>query len=173
MRTHRNRARSREGQSIVEFAFVLPFLLLVIANTVNFAGLFYAGITVANAARHGSQYWVLAGASVGAPAPPAPALIVALLQRDTTPLLNPSSLSIRACREDPADPSSPICSTSGSGTFTNPVLDARAESNLYVMAWVDVEYEYQPYIPMFTLLGVPLSPPQQTLRRQSVMRMLQ
>ncbi len=164
----------REGQSLVEFAFVFPFMVLLIANVVNFAGLFYAGITVVNAARHGSQYWVLAGASVGGPAPPSAALIHDLITKDTLPLLNKSSLAVRACREDKAT-GTPVCNTFGTGTYTNPPLDARTESPLYVMAWVDIAYDYEPYIALFTVpvLGIPLSPPPQLIQRQSVMRMLQ
>jgi hypothetical protein len=161
------------GQALVEFAFMLPLLLLIIANIVNFGGLFYAAITVANAARHGSQYWALGGASVGAPSPPSATLIHSLLTQDTLPLLNPSSLAVRSCVENKANPSTPSCTTIGSGTFTNPAVDSRSEAGLYVMAWVDVQYSYQPYIPLFRIAGIPLTTPPQVLRRQSVMRRLQ
>ena len=43
------------GQSLIEFALSLPFLLLLIVNTVNFGGYVFATITVASAARAGSQ----------------------------------------------------------------------------------------------------------------------
>ena len=164
---------SSSGQALVEFAFMLPLLLLIIANVVNFGGLFYAAITVANAARHGSQYWALAGASVGAPSPPSAAAIHALMVQDTIPLLNPSSLAVRACVENKLNPSTPACTTFGSGTFTQPAADSRSEGSLYLMSWVDVQYSYQPYIPLFEIAGIPLTTPPQVLRRQSVMRRLQ
>jgi len=67
------------------------------------------------------------------------------------------------------------CTTSGTGTFTNPAADTRAEANLYVMAWVDVLYTYQPLIPLFNFsrLGVHATLPTTRIHRQSVMRMLQ
>lgn len=160
------------GQALVEFAFMMPLLLLIIANVVNFGGLFYAAITVANAARNGSQYWALAGAYVGAPSPPPASAIHALLVQDTLPLLNPSSLAVRSCVENKAT-GVPSCTTFGSGTFADPPLDSRSEASRYVMAWVDVQYSYQPYIPLFRIAGIPLTTPNQILRRQSVMRRLQ
>ncbi len=43
-----NMPRSRgAGQSLVEFALVLPLLFLLIVNAINFGGFFYAWITVA------------------------------------------------------------------------------------------------------------------------------
>jgi hypothetical protein len=69
-----------------------------------------------------------------------------------------------------------LCETFGSAVFlANPALDSRTEATFYAMAWVDVQYSYEPYIPLFTVpvLGVPLTTPPTTLRSRSVMRMLQ
>ncbi len=51
----RDRERSR-GQSVVEFALVLPILLLLLAATVDFGRLFYAYVAVENAAKEGALY---------------------------------------------------------------------------------------------------------------------
>jgi Flp pilus assembly protein TadG len=51
----RGRERSR-GQSVVEFALVLPILLLLLAATVDFGRLFYAYVAVENAAKEGALY---------------------------------------------------------------------------------------------------------------------
>jgi Flp pilus assembly protein TadG len=51
----RGRDRSR-GQSVVEFALVLPILLLLLAATVDFGRLFYAYVAVQNAAKEGALY---------------------------------------------------------------------------------------------------------------------
>lgn len=165
-----------KGQSLVEFAITLPVLLLLIANVVNFAGLFYAAITVTTAARHGSQYLVLAGASVGGPSPPDASLVYDLIGDDSLTLLNPSNLSVRVCRENKVDPTSHLCTTYGGYTFTtNPPLDLRDEGDLYALGWVDVRYNFEPYIPLFTLpvLGLPLTTPSTVVASRSVMRMLQ
>ena len=51
----RRRDRSR-GQSVVEFALVLPILLLLLAATIDFGRLFYAYVAVENAAKEGALY---------------------------------------------------------------------------------------------------------------------
>src|SRR5690242_7748656 len=51
--------RSREGQSLVEFALVLPMIVILIVNVVNFAGFFYAFVTVANASRSAGDYTIM------------------------------------------------------------------------------------------------------------------
>jgi hypothetical protein len=119
---------------------------------------------------------VLGGASVGAPSPPAAALVYDLIVNDSLTLLTPSNLSVRACRENKVDPDLPLCTTFGGDAFAaDPALDLRDEGDLYAMAWVDVRYDFEPYIPLFTLpvLGIPLTTPPATLNSQSVMRMLQ
>jgi Flp pilus assembly protein TadG len=51
----RNR-KSDNGNATVEFALLLPLMLLLVLGAVDFARLFYAAITVASAARAGVQY---------------------------------------------------------------------------------------------------------------------
>ncbi len=51
----RGRERSR-GQSVVEFALVLPILLLLLAAAIDFGRLFYAYVAVENAAKEGALY---------------------------------------------------------------------------------------------------------------------
>lgn len=165
------------GQSLIEFALSLPFLLLLIVNTVNFGGYFFATITVASAARAGSQYRVLGGASIGAPAPPSAAQIFNLVTTDMSPLLNAASLAVRVCTQtmDASNNPTTTCDSSGTGTFADPPSDTRSEGHLYALAWVDVQYTYQPYIGAlnFPALGIYTTLPPSTIRRQSVMRMLQ
>ena len=61
----KNESIKEKGQALIEYALMLPFIFLLIVNLVNFGGLFFAWITVANAARAGADYAVLGGASVG------------------------------------------------------------------------------------------------------------
>src|SRR4051794_26574796 len=56
MRRTITRRQRCAGQSLVECALVIPLLLLLIVNVVNFGAFLYAWITVANAARTGAQY---------------------------------------------------------------------------------------------------------------------
>ncbi len=175
MKTQRGRgpgAGGRGGQSLVEFALVLPLLFLLIVNAVNFGGFFFAWITVANAARAGSQYFIMGGASVGAPDPPTAAQVYAVVQNDISSLLNRASLAVRSCTNNNG---TIACTSAGGGSFANPPADARPESNLYVLGWVDVAYQYKPFIPLYSFpgLGVYMTLPPTSLHRQAVMRMIQ
>ena len=168
---HRSR-RSEAGNSLIEFALLLPLLLLVVVNAVNFGGFFYAWITMANASRSASQYASLAGASVSAPSPVAAAQIYNVVTQDISSLRNQASLAVRVCTNN----NGPIsCSQTGTGSFTNPPADVRPEASLYVMTWVDVLYTYQPLIPLFNFpqLGVHATLPATRIHRQTVMRRLQ
>jgi len=53
---NRQRVNKFSAQSLVEFALVLPFLLVLIISTIEIGRLFYAKIVVTNAAREGAYY---------------------------------------------------------------------------------------------------------------------
>ena len=53
--------RSERGAELIEFALVLPILLLVFAGIVDFALMFQRFLTVSNAAREGARIAVLPG----------------------------------------------------------------------------------------------------------------
>jgi hypothetical protein len=48
-----------EGQALVEFAFVVMFLVLVIFGVIDFARLFFAYATMSNGAREGARYGIV------------------------------------------------------------------------------------------------------------------
>ncbi len=50
------RARSARGQSLVEFAIVLPIFLIVIGGAVDLGRLFFAHVATENAAKEGAMY---------------------------------------------------------------------------------------------------------------------
>jgi Flp pilus assembly protein TadG len=168
---HRHATRER-GSSLVEFALILPLLTLLAVNMVNFGAFFFAWITIANAARTASQYAAMAGATVTSPTPATAGQVAAVVAADISSLMNNSSLAVRVCTRNGA---TVACTTSGTGSFTDPPADARAEASSYVMQWVDVKYTYQPVIPLFRFpgLGINATLPTTTLHRQTVMRMLQ
>jgi Flp pilus assembly protein TadG len=156
-----------KGQALVEFALVLPLLFLLVVNAVNFGAFLFAWITVANSARAGAQYMVMAGATVGAPKPATAAQITTLITSDISSLLNRASLAVRVCINNNA-----ILTCSGPGTYVPP---ADPEPTKYVLASVNVTYQYQPLIPLwdFNGLGIHATLPPTTIHRQASMRMLQ
>lgn len=50
------RWRNEEGQAVVEFALILPLLILLIFGMIDFGWLFYNKIEVNNASREGARY---------------------------------------------------------------------------------------------------------------------
>jgi Flp pilus assembly protein TadG len=152
----------RQGQSLVEFALIIPLVLLLAVNAVNFGGFLYAWITVANAARAGAQYMTLSSASPGPPTPATLAQITTLVTNDVTSLLNRASVVVAICTNKTA-------AANGCTTLTDP------EEPAYTLATVDVTYTYKPFIPLFSFpkLGIGATLPTTSLHRKAVMRMLQ
>lgn len=85
----RSRSRSWRGtdtaQSLVEFALVLPLLLLLIVGAIEFGRGYQSWLTLSNAAAVGART-----ASVGEPAG-----VVATAVRNAAPTLNPSTLVVQ------------------------------------------------------------------------------
>jgi hypothetical protein len=163
-------ARNSEGQALVEFALMVPLLCLLIVNAVNFGAFFFGWITVANAARAGAQYAVMAGASVNSPPQTTAAAVVRLITNDFTSLLNGTSPTVNVCIYSGAtiEPS-PYQQGTCSGSSSDP------ESARYIGAVVDVTYNYTPPIPLFDFptLGIHATLPPTTIHRRTYMRVIQ
>lgn len=150
------------GQSLVEFALLLPFLLLLIFNVVNMGTYLYAWITVSDAARAGAQYAVMAGASVGSPTAPGSSAISTLIKAD-------AFSNVNVCVNTNAT-TSPVAGTCSS--FTISPIPGEPESG-YTLTAVDVQYTYTPLINIPSFLGLPVTIPSSTVHRRTVMRMVQ
>ena len=48
--------KAEKGQELIEFAIILPFLLLVAFGVLDLGRIFHAAITITNAAREGARY---------------------------------------------------------------------------------------------------------------------
>jgi len=155
-------ASKREGQALVEFALLIPLVLLLAVNAVNFGGFIFAWITVANAARDGAQYMVMSADSPGQPTPATLAMITTLVTNDMTSLLNRSSLVVAICTNN----------TAAANSCTS-LYDPEAPT--YTLATVDVTYTYKPFIPLFSfpILHISATLPATAIHRKAVMRMLQ
>jgi len=155
-------ASKREGQALIEFALLIPLVLLLAVNAVNFGGFIFAWITVANAARDGAQYMVMSADSPGQPTPATLALITTLVTNDMTSLLNRSSLVVAICTNKTA-------AANGCTSLYDP------EAPTYTLATVDVTYTYKPFIPLFSfpVLHISATLPATAIHRKAVMRMLQ
>ncbi|MBI2845862.1 MAG: pilus assembly protein [Chloroflexi bacterium] len=52
----RKRLGGEKGQSLVELAFALPLLAIILLGAIDFGRVFYAYITIINASREGARY---------------------------------------------------------------------------------------------------------------------
>jgi Flp pilus assembly protein TadG len=101
---------SRRGQALVEFALVVPLLILLLLGIMEFGWLVKNQLTVANAARDGARY-----AAVGHTVED----ITALINNDTTNVPgSPGKLTISMNYAD-----------SGTVTYSNALADSGTENN--------------------------------------------
>jgi Flp pilus assembly protein TadG len=161
------RARKAQGQALVEFALMVPFLFLLILITINFGAFLYGWITVANAARAGAQYAVLGGVSVGMPSTPCVSLVQSLITSDTSSL--PSSVTVCVNKNATASAITGTCS------FTIASIPADPEAPLYSLVAVDVNYAFtSPFtnfqFPALGITGLPGMP--SNIHRRVLMRIL-
>jgi Flp pilus assembly protein TadG len=154
------RAASCEGQAIIETAILIPLLLVLLLNAMNFSIFIYAWVTVNNAARVAAEYkvynWVVLGANGG---PPSYTNVQSVITNDVTTLPGNASVSVQVCSKVNGSAS---CSPSLSYT---PQDDP--EPNTYKAWSIDVSYSYTPVFSELSLIS------SQTIHQQVVMRSMQ
>ena len=171
-----------QGQALVEYALVVPILLYLILNTVSFGSFIYSWITVANAARAGGQYAAMGAAYASYPAPPALAGVKALIQNETSSLLNASATNpaVTICENLNGTavaypPTSPPAACTGPAPPPDPeTITGATGASLYTSVAIDVTYDVTPIISAFNFSGLNLfmvSLPS-SIHRRTVMRVL-
>ena len=191
-------ARVQAGQSIVEAVFMLPLMLMLLLNAINFGYLFFTVTNLAAAPRVGVEYSIMGPATPAALAWPANGPTTDVLsssfvtyQDMTGALAAPTvNASVQVCSQaagivNPGTTTAKAaCNTyPGSGvTFTfpaaqvDPELNAGSTAPAFVLHQVDVAYKFTPLIPgrVFNvlLLAFPNCDANGVcvLHRQSVMR---
>jgi len=161
------RHRSDAGQSLIEFALVLPLLFLLIVNAVNFGAFLYAAIAVANAARAGADYMMMGPAYAGGPAFASPAAISNLVSDDLKSLPNRATATVDVC-------------SNNNGAKQPPYLDCLAtvtdpQFATAVVGQVTVTYTYTALIPLwdFARLNIHTTLPRTTIKRMATTRLVQ
>ena len=157
-------ARCSSGQSLVETALILPLLLLVIFNAVNFGYFFLVALNLAAAPRSGALYsiqgFVAPGAlSLPAAGPRSTTTTVSYLtyQDMTGALPSPgTAASVQVCSKTVQEALGLInpgtsaqqarCESYGPGA-TFPAAVSDPESPTFVLHRVDVKYSFKPLIP--------------------------
>lgn len=174
-------ARRNAGQSLLETALIVPLMLLIILNVINFGYFFLVAINVAAAPRSGAGYAILGFDTPGSlalpdAAPPSTTNTISyLIQQDLSTLNNYTGASLQVCtptniasstksgvngtgaaqRANCVTCSGSTCGTVGGGA---PVPDADPEAPFFILTRVDVDYSISPLIPgtPFGLLLLPL-----------------
>jgi Flp pilus assembly protein TadG len=169
----RRAGRATNGQAFVEFALIVPFLILLILYVANFGGFIYDWITVANAARAGAQYAALGDSSAHYPALPTASDVIAMIQKETSTLPNASTTNplITVCQNNSLGAKLYRDTATACPAATPPPLDteiAVGTSN-YMTVAVDVTYTYSRF---FSTFSIPLIAMPATIHRRVVMRVL-
>ena len=155
------------GQALIETALVLPLLLTIVLNAVNFAYFFLMALNITSASRSATIYSVMGGSTPASisypPAGPSttPTTVSYLAYQDLTGavfspttgagvqvcsssvgILNPGTTNMRT-----------NCASFGSvGTFTpsevDPELNAGSTAPAFLLNKVEVAYRFSPPIPL-------------------------
>jgi Flp pilus assembly protein TadG len=173
--------RGQTGQSLVETVLMLPLLLLVLLNAVNFAYFYLVALNLTAATRTGALYAMIGSSTpAGTALPPAAgtsSLTASYLTyQDMTGALNaPGSATVQVCSaglgvNGTGSSQAAKCETCTSSTFGSatacgtagtgsPAPDADPEAPTFVLNRVDVIYTFTPIIPgtPFGLALLPLS----------------
>jgi len=184
--------RAQAGQSIVETVLMMPVLLMLLLNAINFGYFFFTITNLAAAPRVGVEYSIMGSATPSAIALPAtgPSNTVLsssfLTYEDMRGALNAptANASVQVCSQSAGILSAGTATahaacvpyTAAGVTFTFPAAQVDPEAPLFVLHQVDVAYKFTPLIPgtVFNvlLLTFPTCDANGVcvLHRQSVMR---
>jgi Flp pilus assembly protein TadG len=166
------------GQALVEFAMIVPLLLLFVVLTVDFGGLINAWVTVQNTTRALADYAVLSGSSAGLPAQPTNAALSALITADMSGLPNQSSSNPNVCVQANNNGTYPPplfeMPSGACSTYPRPIPDgeqiAPGNSTNYIDVAVDITYNYTSFFTGSSFLGLPLAVLPNSIHQHTLMR---
>jgi hypothetical protein len=158
--------RSRSGQALIESAIMIPFVLMIIFNAINYGYFFYVAQNMNAATRSGALYSILGGATPSLLALPLPGSNAAditgvanVIYQDMKGALPASGNAVvRVCSSTAGSPAG----TTGTGastitkcttldpaglspTFPAVIPDPEAPS--FLLNRVDISYTFSPLIP--------------------------
>ncbi len=192
--------RGDSGQSLVETVLLVPLLLTLVLNAINFSYFFLTALNITSSARSGAMYSITADATPAAiPAPPAGPVTVTnsvsyLAYQDLTgAVYSPSTnAGVQVCSPSVGIANAGTtnqkssCTTFGSvGGFPAAVPDPELNSSntlpAFLLNRVDIAYQFSPPIPLMPFNIVVLASPacsssggvvSCTFYRHSVMRVM-
>lgn len=173
----RQRESGTAGNSLIETAIMLPILLAIVFNAVNFGYFWFVGLTIAAAPRMGAEYSSQGGAALTSSSMPSTGAIQWLVFENLTNALGAttSNTAVRVCSSTSTagvDSTSHIAGCDSFGMFYKfgaNIADPEAPT-IFVLNRVDVAYTVTPII-KGAAFGVVL-PSNLTFHRQVSMRSL-
>lgn len=149
-----SRIRGSRGQSLVETAFMIPLLLVLILNAVNFGYFLLVTLNLTSAARNGIEYAIQGSSTVANTSLPtasgSAAKTVSSLISQELSSFNTGTLAVQVCSLNvPGSSGSTLtnCTTSGSGVqFAKPDPDPES-ANGFALNRIDVSYTFNTLIP--------------------------
>jgi hypothetical protein len=175
-------ARNSSGQALIETALILPLLLTIVLNAVNFAFFFLMALNISAASRSSAIYSVMGGATPstialpkGGPATTTTTVSYLALQDLTGAVYSPSTKAgVQVCSSSiPPAPGilnagtttmQTQCASYGSvGSFPSaepdPELNAGSTAPAFLLNRVDVAYQFSPPIPVMPFSILVLAAP--------------
>ena len=175
-------ARNSSGQALIETALILPLLLTIVLNAVNFAFFFLMALNITAASRSSAIYSVMGGATPstialpkGGPATTTTTVSYLALQDLTGAVYSPSTKAgVQVCSSSiPPAPGilnagtttmQTQCASYGSvGSFPSaepaPELNAGSTAPAFLLNRVDVAYQFSPPIPVMPFSILVLAAP--------------
>lgn len=150
--------RNDRGQSLIETAFLLPFLLIIAFNAINMGYFFYVYLNLATAPRQGAEYSIQGpSSSQQNPLPTADDVNTLVSDDITGAIASASNTPTRVCTMalglNPTGLGTasqvPNCNNYGSGTGTFSTLQPDPEAPFLVLNRVDIQYHVTPPITGF------------------------
>jgi hypothetical protein len=166
------RARRCRGQSLIETILLMPLMLLIVLNVINFGYFFVIAVNLAAAPRSGVEYSIVgsqspSGLTLPAAGPPSTITSIShLSQQDLTGAINaPTGATLQVCSETvglnnvglSTQTSQCVSCTGSSCTSSANLPDPDPEAPNFILNRVDVTYTFSPLIPG-TPFGVALLP---------------
>src|SRR6266567_6286974 len=99
MQIHRQRRSDSAGNSLIETAIMLPILLAIVFNAINFGYFWFVGLTLAAAPRLGVEYVSQGGAALTASSMPSTSAVQTLVFDNLANALRAttSNAAVRVC----------------------------------------------------------------------------
>lgn len=153
--------RSSSGQALVETALIVPFLLMIALNTINFAYFFLVAVNLAAAPRSGALYSILGfqtpnslslappGQTAGCTTATSTSVSCLTLNDMTGALSNGGTTPVQVCTAYSginADGTS-VCTGYNNSPVYTPDVDMGSATSGFHLNRVDVTYAFTPLIP--------------------------